>query len=155
MTPGNETVSPKVSTLTKVFYATSVNAEQKTQIAYVQSISEFLSLPQEIKYSALDIEDERMAKGKREANAPEIPFLYTEDQWDELRAVEEINNDVWLFFVLPESTAKESGKPLTFYFKGSLAVSMDAIEIDDMLKSKVKIYRSSAIKESKGFPTAA
>jgi len=154
MTPGSETVAPKTSTMTKVFYATTLTGT-RTQIGYVQSISEFITTPQEIKYSALDIEDERMAKGKREANAPEIPFLYTESQWDELRAVETAGTDVYVFFQLPESTANTSGSPVVFYFKASLAVSMDAIEIDNMLQSKVKFYRSTAISESKGFPTAA
>ena len=32
-------------------------------------------------------------------------------------------------------------------------VGMAEIADEDMLKSKVKIYRNSAIKESKGFPT--
>ena len=51
MIPGSETVSPKVSTMTKVSYATTRTGE-KTQIGYVQSVSEFLTAPEEITYSA-------------------------------------------------------------------------------------------------------
>ncbi|MBO5004342.1 MAG: hypothetical protein J6D03_03650, partial [Clostridia bacterium] len=81
--------------------------------------------------------------------------LYTEAQWDELRAVEELDKDVYIFLKLPDETAVSDGKPLVFYFTAGIALGMDAIEIDNMLQSKVKLYRSSEIKESKGFPTTA
>lgn len=151
MNPGNETVAPKVSTLTKVSYATTLYGT-KTNIGYVQSVSEFLTTPEEITYSAIDIEDERVAKGRRKATAVEIPWLYTESQWDELKAVEEANTPVYIFLQLPEETANTVNKPLTFYFQAKIAVGMDAIEIDNMLQSMVKLYRNSAISESKGYP---
>lgn len=151
MIPGNETVAPKTSTMTKVFYATTKTRE-RTQIGYIQSVAEFLKAPEAITYSALDIPDERMAKGKIKAEPVEIPFLYTESQWDELRAVETADTEVYIFLQLPEDTSANN-KPVTFYFKSTLAVGMDQIEIDNMLQSKVTLYRSSAIEESKGFPT--
>lgn len=153
MKAGEETVAPKVSTLTKVSYATTLTGT-KTEIGYVQSISEFFTLPEEITYTAIDIEDERIAKGRRKANAPEIPWLFTETQWDELKALEEAGTEVYIFIQLPKDTAVEDGKPLTWYFKATAAVSMDTIEFDNMLKSKVKLYRSSKIQESKGYPTS-
>ena len=153
MTPGSETVSPKTSTLTKVFYSTTKTGT-KTQIGYIQSVAEFLKAPEAITYSALDIADERMAKGKIKAEPVEIPFLYTESQWDELRAVETAGTEVYVFLQLPNETANTADKPLTFNFKSTLAVGMDQIEIDNMLQSKVTLYRSSEIEETKGFPTA-
>lgn len=153
MKAGEETIAPKVSTLTKVSYGTTLTGA-KTEIGYVQSVSEFFTLPEEIKYSAVDIEDERIAKGRRKANAPEVPWLFTETQWDELKALEETRAEVYIFIQLPEETAIADGKPLTWYFKATVAVSMDTIAIDDMLKSKVKLYRSSKIQESKGYPTS-
>lgn len=153
MKAGTETVAPKASTLTEVLYATTLTGE-KTNIGYIQSVSEFLTTPEEQTYSALDIPDERTAKGRRKAQAVEIPFLYTETQWDELRAVEELDKDVYIFLKLSDDTAVTDGKPLVFYFTAGIALGMDTIEIDNMLQSKVKLYRSSEIKESKGFPTA-
>ncbi|MBR1653504.1 MAG: hypothetical protein IJ690_01615 [Clostridia bacterium] len=152
MTPGSETVAPRTSTMTKVFYATTKTGE-KTQIGYIQSVAEFLKAPEPITYSALDIPDERMAKGKVKAETIEIPFLYTESQWDELRAVETAGTEVYVFLQLPNDTANTANKPVTFNFKSTLAVGMNQIEIDNMLQSKVTLYRSSAIEESKGFPT--
>lgn len=148
------TVSPSVSTLTKAYYATSLTGE-KTGIGYIQEIPEFITTPEEITYSALDIDDERMAKGRRKAESFELPFLFTEEQWDEIRALEDTGDSVYWFIQLPEETAVTSGKPLTFYFTGKCATGMDTISIDDMIQAKVKIYRDSAISESKGFPSAS
>ena len=145
--------TPKTSTLTKVFYSDTLNGE-RTQLAYVQSIPEFLTAPEPITYSALDIDDERQAEGRKKAESMEIEFLFTEEQYDSLKAVEKAKTNGYWFIQLPEETATESGKPLTWYFTGNIFVGMSEIAIDDMLKSKVTIYRSSAIEESKGFPTA-
>lgn len=154
MTPGAETVSPKTSTMSKVFYSTTRTGGTKTQIGYVQSVSEFLKAPEGITYSAVDIPDERVAKGRSKAEPVEIPFLFTESQWDEIRAIETAGTEVFLFIQLPEETANTANKPVTFDFKATLAVGLDTIEIDKMLQSKVTIYRSSEIQETKGFPAA-
>lgn len=146
---------PKTSTLTKVFHADTladlIDASKRKQIAFVQSIPEFMTPPEGITYSALDITDERQAEGRQKAENMEIEFLYTEAQYDELKAIEKAKTNGYWAIQLPESTAKEAGKPLTWYFQGTCFVGMSEIAIDDMLKSKVTIYRSSAIEESKGF----
>lgn len=146
-------MDPKTSTLTKVFYADTLEGE-KTQLAYVQSIPEFLTAPEPITYSALDIDDERQTEGRKKAETMEIEFLYTEEQYDSLKTIEKAKTNGYWFIQLPEVTAKEVGKPLTWYFQGTIFVGMSEIAIDDMLKSKVTIYRSSGVEESKGFPTA-
>lgn len=153
MKAGTEKVAPKTSTMTEVLYSKTLEGE-RTNIGYIQSVSEFLTPPEETTYSALDIPDERMAKGRRKAQATEIPFLYTEEQWDELRAIEELDEDVYIFLKLPDVTAVEEGKSVVFHFTAGIALGMDQIEIDNMLQSKIKLYRSSEIEESKGFPTA-
>ena len=145
---------PRTSTLTKVFHADTLEGERK-QIALVQSIPEFLTAPEAITYSALDIVDERQTEGRQKAESMEIEFLYTEAQYDELKAIEKAKTNGYWFIQLPEETATAEGKPLTWYFTGTCYVGMSEIAIDDMLKSKVTIYRSSAVEESKGFPTVA
>jgi len=150
---------PKTSMLTKVFHADTLadlsDETKRKQIAFVQNIPEFLTAPEGINYSALDIDDERQAEGRKKAENLEIEFLYTEEQYDELKSIEtEKTNGYWAI-QLPEETATTSGKPLTFYFAGTCFVGMSEIAIDDMLKSKVTIYRSTDIKESKGFPSAS
>lgn len=151
-------MDPKTSTLTKLFHADTLadlQAEAKRkQVAFVQSIPEFLKAPEGITYSALDIPDERQAEGRKKAESLEIEILFKEDQYDELKALQTAKTNGYWAIQLPESTASTTGKPLTWYFTGTCFIGMSEIAIDDMLKSKITIYRSSEIKESKGFPTA-
>ena len=151
-------MDPKTSTLTKLFHADTLadlQAEAKRkQVAFVQSIPEFLKAPEGITYSALDIPDERQAEGRQKAERLEIEILFKEDQYDELKALQTAKTNGYWAIQLPESTASTTGKPLTWYFTGTCFIGMSEIAIDDMLKSKITIYRSSEIKESKGFPTA-
>ena len=150
-------MDPKTSTLTKLFHADTLadlQAEAKRkQVAFVQSIPEFLKAPEGITYSALDIPDERQAEGRQKAENLEIEILFKEDQYDELKALQTAKTNGYWAIQLPESTASTDGKPLTWYFTGTCFIGMSEIVIDDMLKSKITIYRSSEIKESKGFPT--
>lgn len=150
-------MDPKTSTMTKLFHADTLK-DLKTegtrkQVAFVQSIPEFLKAPEGITYSALDIPDERQAEGRQKAENLEIEILFKEDQYDELKALQTAKTNGYWAIQLPEDTAAQQGKPLTWYFTGTCYIGMSEIAIDDMLKSKLTIYRSSEIKESKGFPT--
>ena len=149
-------MEPKTSTMTKLFHADTLEdfktESKRKQIAFVQSIPEFLKAPEGITYSALDIPDERMAEGRQKAENLEIEILFKEDQYDELKKLQtEKTNGYWAV-QLPEDTSS-TGKPLTWYFTGTCYIGMSEIAKDDMLKSKLTIYRSSEITESKGFPT--
>lgn len=150
-------MEPKTSTMTKLFHADTladlIAEGTRKQVAFVQSIPEFLKAPEGITYSALDIPDERQAEGRQKAENLEIEILFKEDQYDELKALQTAKTNGYWAIQLPESTS-ESGKPLTWYFTGTCYIGMSEIAIDDMLKSKLTIYRSSEIQESKGFPTA-
>lgn len=150
-------MDPKTSTMTKLIHADTLEdlkAEgTRKQVAFVQSIPEFLKAPEGITYSALDIPDERQAEGRQKAENLEIEILFKEDQYDELKALQTAKTNGYWAIQLPEDTAAQQGKPLTWYFTGTCYVGMSEIAIDDMLKSKLTIYRSSEITESKGFPT--
>ena len=152
-------MEPRTSTLTKVFHADTladlIDASKRKQVAYVQSIPEFMTAPEGIAYSALDIADERQVEGRQKAENMEIEFLFTEEQYDELKAIETAKTNGYWAIQLPDVTATTSGKPLTWYFTGTCFVGMSEIALDDMLKAKVTIYRSSEIKENKGFPETA
>mgnify|MGYP004470441561 FL=1 len=149
-------MDPKTSTMTKLFHADTLedlkSAGKRKHIALVQNIPEFLKAPEGVTYSALDIPDERMAEGRQKAENLEIEILFKEDQYDELKAVQTAKTNGYWAVQLPESTS-EAGKPLTWYFTGTCHIGMSEIAIDDMLKSKLTIYRSSEIMENKGFPT--
>lgn len=147
-------MDPRLSTLTKLFFANTKEGE-RTQVGLVQSIPEFLTPPEPVTYSALDIDDERQVKGRKKAENLEIEFLYTEEQYKKIKDLETDDTEVYWFIQLPDVTAKTAGKPLTWNFKGTCCVGMSEIALDDMLKSKLTIYRNSAIEETEGFPTVA
>lgn len=150
-------MDPKTSTMTKLFHADTlsdlIDSSKRKQVAFVQSIPEFLKAPEGVTYSALDIPDERMAEGRQKAENLEIEILFKEDQYDELKALQTAKTNGYWAIQLSEDTSS-TGKPLTWYFTGTCFIGMSEIAIDDMLKSKITIYRSAEIKESKGFPTA-
>lgn len=143
---------PRTSTMSKVFHSDTLEGDKK-QVAFVQAIPEFLKAPEGVTYSALDIPDERQAEGRQKAENIEIEYLFTEEQYDELKAIEKAKTNGYWFIQLPAETSSEN-KPLTWYFRATCFVGMSEIAIDDMLKSKVTLYRSSSIEESKGFPGA-
>lgn len=149
---------PKSSIRTKLYHADTIEAlaveGTRKCVAYVQGIPEFLTPPEGIKYSALDIPDEREAEGKQKMEDFEPEFLFTEEQYDELKEIQKSKKSEAWAIQLPEETAKTPGKPLTWYWTGTCFVGMSEIADEDMLKAKVKIYRDSEIKESKGFPSA-
>ncbi len=145
-------VEPKTSTLTKVYYGETKGGE-RLQIAYVQSIPQFLTPPEAINWSALDIDDERQAPGRKKAESMEIEFLFTQEQYQKLKELQTANKSVYWFIQLPEETAQTPGKPLTWIFQATCYVGMSEIAIDDMLKAKITLYRNTEIEETEGFPT--
>ena len=145
-------VEPKTSTLTKIYYGETKTGE-RTQVAYVQSIPEFLTPPEPINWSALDIDDERQATGRKKAESMEIEFLFTQEQYQDLKGLQTANKNVYWFIQLPEETAETAGKPLTWNFQATCYVGMSEIAIDDMLKAKITLYRNTAVEETEGFPS--
>lgn len=146
-------MKPQVSTLTTLWNAPTLNGE-RTQVAYVQSIPALKQAKEAITYNALDLNEEQQAKGSRKAETLTIPILFTENQHDKLKELADANNDSYWFIKLPDATASEAGKPLTFYFTADCDLGMDAIEIGGMLQENITLYRSSEVLESKGFPVS-
>lgn len=149
----NNGETPKVSTLSTLWVSSTL-AGEKTQVAYVQEIPPLKSAKEAITYSALDLEEEQQAKGGRKAETLTIPLLFTEEQHDVLNEKSDSDEEFYWFIKLPDSTAKETGKPIVFYFTGACDLGMDTIAINDLLKENLTIYRSSKVEETKGFPTA-
>lgn len=147
-----------VSTIgTKVYHAPTIgdlaDESKRKEVALIQGIPEFLKSPEGIKYSAVDIKDEREAKGKQKLDDFELEWIFTEEQYDELKTIEKADTDEAWAIQLPEETS-ETKKPLTWYWTGTCFVGIAEIADEDMLKAKVKVYRNSEIEENKGFPTA-
>ena len=144
--------TPYSTILSKLYYSETKTGE-KTQVAYVQEIPEFDPAPEGIEWSALDTDYTGQVPGRRSADAIAIPVLFTEEQHDELKALDKTKDYYW-FIVLPEETASQTGKPLCFSFQAKARLGMAALSIDEMLQETLTLYKSTEVEESKGLPTA-
>ena len=143
--------TPYSTMLSKLYYAKTLEGEKK-QVAFVQEIPDFDPAPEGIAYSALDTDYEGQVPGRRSADAIAVPVLFTEEQHDELKALDKTKDYYW-FILLPEETASTTGKPVCFYFQAKVRLGMNALAIDEMLQETLTLYKSTEVSESKGLPT--
>lgn len=144
--------TPKGTARTELHYATSETGTGMKQIFMVQEIPKLESAPEPKTYSALESSEEFATPGKKKYEAIEIPILYVEEQHDELKALSNAGTQVWFFVKLPDETAANSGRPLTYKFPGTLHIANDSISNDDMIKETLTIYKSGKVQEIKGLP---
>lgn len=144
--------TPDVTTLTKVWYSTTLTGE-RTQVSFTEEIPELEQAPDAITATVLDLDYELSQPGIRKAESIEIPVLYTHTQHQRLAALNRDTEYHW-FFELPEATAETSGQPLVRHLTGKLRLSMDTISPEDFIKDKLTIYKTSAVTETEGFPSA-
>ena len=142
--------TPYSTMLSKLYYAETLEGE-KIQVAFVQEIPDFDPAPEGIAYSALDTDYEGQVPGRRSADAIAVPVLFTEEQHDELKALDKTKDYYW-FILLPEETASTTGKPVCFYFQAKVRLGMNALAIDEMLQETLTLYKSTEVSESKGLP---
>lgn len=141
---------PDVSTLSKLSYSETENGE-RTQICYTEEIPALEEAPEQLTGSSVDIDYEFSRPGKVKAGTIEVPVYYTHTQHKRLKEVE--RKDVFFFVEYPANTAPNGEKPLIKKFKGSLVVIGDTITVDEWLKDKITLYRTSKVEEMYGFPT--
>lgn len=146
--------TPKTSLLTKLYYADSKLAGEKSQVIYVQEIPALKDPAEAITYNALDFASERQEKGSKTATTVTIPVLYAETQHSTLKAVADGNLEKYWFVRYPDTTATTTNKPLVRTFKATCDLEGDAITIGEMLQDNLTLYISSDIEESLDFPSA-
>lgn len=143
--------TPYSTMLSKLYYSTSLTGT-RTQISYVQSIPAFNPAPEAIEYSALDTDYTGQVPGRRSADTLEIQILFTHEQHDTIKALDESTDYYW-FVELPAETNVD-GDPKVFYFQAKVRLGLDELAIDDMIYETVTLYKSTTVEESDGFPTA-
>lgn len=156
---GETPVTPKVTTpqvamKAQVSYATTLTGE-KTLIAYVQKVGQLKTLKEGQTYSALDLDEERTAAGKRKSESTDVEMMFIQEQHKTLKALADADTPLYLFIQFPERTASIVGKPLTFSMKGTIDIAGNEIEDGDFIKDTMRIFRSSALVETDGYPTVS
>lgn len=145
------TNTPYSTILSKLYYSETLEGEKK-QVSWVQEIPDFDTAPEGIEYSALDTDYTGQVPGRRSAEAIAIPILFTKEQHDTLKQLDKSTDYYW-FIVLPDETNPE-GEPPCFYFKAKARLGMNALAVDEMLQETLTLYKSTAVEESEGLPTA-
>lgn len=153
-TPTVKETTPQVAMKANVSYATTLTGE-KTKIGYVQKVGQLKALKEGQTYSALDLDEERTASGKRKAEATDIEMMFIHEQHKALKALADNDTPIYLFIQYPETTASVAGKPLTFSIIGTIDIAGNETEDGDFIKDTMRIFRSSALVETDGYPTAS
>lgn len=144
--------TPKATMRTELWYATSENGTGLKQIFMVQEIPKLESAPEQITYTALESSEEFATPGKKKSETLEVPVLYVAEQHNELKEISASRARVWFFVKLPDETAADASKPLTYKFPGTFHLAGDAISDGDMIKDTITIYKDGKVEEIKGLP---
>lgn len=143
--------APNTTILSTLWYSETLTGE-KTQVSFIEEIPQLESAPDSITGSALDIDYEFSQPGKRKAEDIEIPIYYTRTQHKRLKNLDKNKNYFW-FVRLPESTVEEDGEePLVMYFQGKIRIAIGDLSDEDWIKDNIKLYKTTEVKESDGFP---
>ena len=147
----NET-TPQVAMKAEVSFATNLTGE-KTKIGYVQKVGQLKTLKEGQTYSALDLDEGRMAKGKRKAETVDIEMMFIQETHKSIKAIADADTQIYLFVKYPETTASVSGKPLVQTVKCTVDIAGQELSDGDFIKDTMRVYKESDTVETDGYPT--
>ncbi len=145
------TTTPQVAMKAKVSYSTTLTGE-KTDIGYVQKIGQLKTLKEGQTYSALDLDEERMAKGKRKAETVDIEMMFIHKTHKSIKAIADADTTIFLFVEYPETTASVANKPLVQSVKCTVDIAGQEISDGDFIKDIMRVYKESVVVETDGYP---
>lgn len=142
---------PQVAMKAEVSYATSLTGD-KTKIGYVQKVGQLKTLKEGQTYSALDLEEERMAKGKRKAETVDIEMMFIQEEHKAMGVIADADTEIYLFVKYPESTASVANKPLVQTVKCTIDIAGQEISDGDFIKDTMRVFKNSKVVETDGYP---
>jgi len=155
MATSNPNFTPPVASKnTELYYATEEDTGL-VQVFGVQSIPQIITTAEDITYRTLESDTEFSTPGVRPYETIEIETLYYKEQFTALKTVEKSGESPWWYVKLPNASAPSGGKPTVIKWRGALSVAMSAIELDDMVRSTLKIGKSTEPTELEGLPSAS
>ena len=146
------TTTPQVAMKAEVSYATTLTGD-KTKIGYVQKVGQLKTLKEGQTYSALDLDEERLAKGKRKAETVDIEMMFIQETHKSIKAIADADTQIYLFVKYPETTASVSGKPLVQTVKCTVDIAGQELSDGDFIKDTMRVYKESDTVETDGYPT--
>lgn len=146
-----KTTTPQVAMKAKVSYATTLTGE-RTDIGYVQKVGQLKTLKEGQTYSALDLEEERMAKGKRKAEPVDIEMMFIQETHKTIQDIADADTTIFLFLKYPETTASVANKPLVQSVKCTVDIAGQEMNDGDFIKDTMRVYKESKVVETDGYP---
>ena len=145
------TTTPQVAMKAEVSYATTLTGN-RTKIGYVQKVGQLKTLKEGQTYSALDLDEERMAKGKRKAEAVDIEMMFIQEVHKAMGVIADEDTEIYLFVKYPESTASVASKPLVQTVKCTIDIAGQEMNDGDFIKDTMRVFKNSKVVETDGYP---
>lgn len=145
---------PAATMLTELWYAETEDTGL-VQVFGNQSIPQVDTPPDDIVYRTLESDTEFGVPGVRAFSAIELECLFYPEQFTAMKALADAGKELFWYVKLPESSAGEGKEPLVIKWKGAFHISIAEIALDDMVKTALKIYKSSKPAYINGLPTSA
>lgn len=146
-----KTTTPQVAMKAEVSYATTLTGDKK-KIGYVQKVGQLKTLKEGQTYSALDLDEERMAKGKRKAEAVDIEMMFIQETHKSMMAIADADTEIYLFVKYPETTASVASKPLVQTVKCTIDIAGQEMNDGDFIKDTMRVFKNSKVVETDGYP---
>lgn len=146
-----KTTTPQVAMKAKVSYATTLTGD-RTSIGYVQKVGQLKTLKEGQTYSALDLDEERMAKGKRKAETVDVEMMFIQETHKSIKAIADADTTIFLFLEYPETTASVDNKPLVQTVKCTVDIAGQEMSDGDFIKDTMRVYKESPVVETDGYP---
>ena len=143
--------TPQVAMKAKVNYSTTLTGD-KIEIGYVQKVGQLKTLKEGQTYSALDLDEERMAKGKRKAETVDIEMMFIQETHKSIKAIADADTTIFLFLEYPETTASVANKPLVQSVKCTVDIAGQEMNDGDFIKDTMRVYKESKVVETDGYP---
>lgn len=146
-----KTTTPQIAMKTELSYSTTLTGD-RIKIGYVQKIGQLKALKDGQTYSALDLDEERMAKGKRKAEAVDIETMFIQETHKTMTGIADADTEIYLFLKYPESTASVAGKPLVQTVKCTIDIAGQEVNDGDFIKDTMRVFKNSKVVETDGYP---
>lgn len=138
--------SPRTTALTELWYSTDGTAAA-VQVFGVQGIPRLTAPPEDITYQTLESDEEFGAPGIKAFEAIEITLLYYKEQHAALKALD--GDELHWYVKLPGSDG------IILHWRGTMSYILEGQELSDMLKSVIKIGKSTTVEEVSSIPGQA
>ena len=146
-----KTTTPQIAMKTELSYSTTLTGD-RIKIGYVQKIGQLKALKDGQTYSALDLEEERMAKGKRKAEAVDSGYFKNKYISVSASAIPVIVLCVSCINIVSISTASVAGKPLVQTVKCTIDIAGQEVNDGDFIKDTMRVFKNSKVVETDGYP---